>query len=47
MLMVQPTSLALAIQTICVTASGDPVDMSRDEAGAFAEKLLEAIQKIS
>ena len=34
-----------SVQSICVTASGDPVDMSTTEAAEFMEQLSEAIRK--
>ena len=32
-----------SVQAICVTASGDPADLSSEEARAFAERLRQAI----
>lgn len=32
-----------SVQAICVAASGDPADLSSEEAQAFAEQLREAI----
>ncbi|VTR96504.1 unnamed protein product [Gemmata massiliana] len=32
------------VQAICVTAFGDPVDMSAEQAQVFADKLLASIQ---
>ena len=34
-----------SVQSICITASGDPVDMNTAEATAFVEQLSEAIRE--